>query len=93
MIFRSSGGYDLLGEDVQGLFGNDEPVQFSLMNRAHQGSAFEQLIPRGGEETAFGDRAAPVSGAAKALQGNADRPGRTYVEGKIYVPDIDTQLE
>ena len=40
---------------------------------AHQRGAFDQFIARGGEDAALGDRAAPVAGAADALQGHGNR--------------------
>src|SRR6476646_4014927 len=67
-FFSSANRYNLLRQNIEWGFRNDQAVKFSVMNGADQRSAFDQLIARGRKEAAFGNSATPVAGPAKALQ-------------------------
>ncbi len=92
-IFGGAHGHDLLREDVERRFGNREAVEFALAHGAHQRGAFEQFIARGGEDAALGHGAAPVAGAADALQGDGNRARRADLADQIDAADVDAQFE
>ncbi len=70
------GGDDLLHEDVDGGFGDLEEVELAGYHLAEERGLLEEIVAGGGEEAAFGDRAAPVAGSAYALHGYGDRSCR-----------------
>ena len=92
-IFGSARGHHLLRQDVQRVSRNFEAVELAGANRAHQRGAFDQLIARGGEEAALGQRAHPVAGAADALQRHRDGARRADLADQIHGADIDAQFE
>ena len=76
-----------------GAVGNFDAIEFALAHRAHQRGAFEQFIARGGEDAAFGNRAAPVAGAADALQSPPNRARGADLADQIDAADVDAQFE
>ena len=64
-------------EHIESGLGNDEAVKVALMDGAHQGGAFDQLVASSWEEASFGNGAAPVTGAADTLQGHGNGARRT----------------
>src|SRR5713101_1576838 len=52
-FFGSNGGYYLLGQDIQRLFGNRQVIEFTASNRVEQSSAFNQFIARKRKYPAF----------------------------------------
>ena len=64
----SAHGDDLLCQHVERRLGNDERIELARFDSAHQGSTFDELVARGGEDASFRNRATPVSGASDALQ-------------------------
>ena len=88
-----AGGYDLLGEDVEGRFGQGELIEVLLADGANDGGALDKFVASGGEEAAFGDGSTPVAGAAHALQGDGDCAGRADLADEIDVADVDAELE
>ncbi len=65
---------DLLRENVERRFRDREPIQLASANRPYQRRAFDQLVARGGEQTAFRHGAHPVSRAAGSSGAVPDRP-------------------
>ncbi len=92
-IFGGAGGHDLLRENVQRSFGNFDAVEFAVADGANQRGAFQKLIARGGEKAAFGNRAAPVAGAADALQRDGNRARRADLADQIDGADINSEFE
>src|SRR5882762_296418 len=68
-LFRSTGGDNLLGQNVERGIGNDETVEVALADGADQSGAFDEIVAGGGKEAALGNGSAPMAGAAYALQG------------------------
>ena len=85
--------HNLLRQNVQRRVGNDQAVEIALPDGAHQRCAFQQFVARGGEESSFGNRAAPVAGTSDALQRNRDRPRRTDLHHQVDGADIDSQFQ
>ena len=92
-LFRGAGGHDLLRQHVERVRGNLQPVQLAGTHAAHYRRAFHELIERGREDATLGNRAAPVAGAADALQGHGNRPRRANLANQIHVADVDAQLQ
>ncbi len=92
-IFRSTHGYDMLRQNVQGSFGDGDAVEIALADRSHQCGTFEQLIPCGCEETTFGYCSAPVTRAPDALQSRRNGTRRANQANQIDGADIDSQFE
>ena len=89
----ADGGDDLLHEDVDGLLGDLEEVEFAGGHLAQEGGLFEEVVAGGGEESALGDGAAPVAGAAYALHGYGDRSGRRDLADEVDRADVDAEFE
>ena len=85
-VFRRARGHNLLRQNVERSFRNDQPIEFAAPHRAHQRRAFEQFVARRREDAALRNRAAPVAGAADALQRHGDRAWRTDLADQIDVP-------
>ena len=58
-----------------------------------QRGAFDQLVARGGEEAALGQRTHPVAGAADALQRDCDGARRADLADQVHRADVDSQFE
>ena len=84
---------DLLGQDVERVLGDDQPVELPLVRRAHQRGALEQLVARQREQPPFGDGGEVVPRPADALQQRGDRPGGADLTDEIDGTDVDAQLE
>ena len=84
---------DLLREHVERLIGDDERVEVAAPDGEHECRAFDELVARGHEEPALGDRASPVAGATDALQRHGDRARRSDLADEVDRPDVDPQLE
>ena len=67
-----AGGNDLLRQDVERGFGDDELVEIVVLDGTDERRAFHQFVTRGGENAAFRDGPAPVIGTPNALQGDGD---------------------
>ena len=52
-----------------------------------------QIVARGGEQAALGNGAAPVAGAAHALQRDRNRARRIDLADQVDVADIDAELQ
>src|SRR5437762_2457254 len=92
-VFGGAHGHDLLGENVQGSFGDSNAVEVALTNCSHERSAFQQVVARGGEEAAFGHRSAPVPRATDTLQSCGNGARRPDLANEINAADIDPKFE
>ncbi|HEX8827322.1 MAG TPA: hypothetical protein VF778_04335, partial [Xanthobacteraceae bacterium] len=92
-IFRGTHGHDLLRQNIHRRFRDSDAVKIALANGAHERRAFEQVVARRDEEPAFGNRPAPVSSAADALQRCGDGTGRANLADEIHAANIDSQFE
>ena len=86
-------GDDLLHQDVGGLWWNLQKVKLAGAHFADEGSLFEKVVARGGEEAAFGNGSAPVAGAAHALHGDGDRAGGGDLADEVYISYVNAQLK
>ena len=68
-------------------------IEIALANGANRGGAFQQVVARGGEEAAFGDGSAPVTGAADALQRDGDGARRVDLADQVDGADVDAEFE
>jgi len=71
-FFRSTGGDNLLGQNVERGIGDDETVEVALADGADEGGAFDEIVAGGGKEAALGNGSAPVAGTAYALKRYGD---------------------
>ena len=92
-IIGSAHSNNLLGQHVKRSFRNHERVEFSRFDGAHKCCAFDQFVARCGEDAAFGNGSAPVSGAADALQHHGNRARRADVADKVDVSDVNTEFQ
>src|SRR4029453_5587522 len=67
-IFGGSGGDDLLGENIQRLFRNQQTIKLTASNTTQQRSAFDEFIATQRKDTAFRHTATFVLRATGALQ-------------------------
>ncbi len=80
-------------QHVERVLGNFQPVQLACAHAADHCGAFHELIKRGREDATLGNRAAPMAGAADALQGDGNRARRANLANQIHVADVDAQLQ
>ncbi len=92
-ILASAHGDDLLRENVERRVGNVQDIEIALANGANRGRAFQQVVARGGEQAAFGDGSAPVTGAAHALQRDRDGARRVDLADQVDGADVDAEFE
>ncbi len=84
---------DLLSQDVEWCFRNDQPVELAAPDREHECRALDELVTRGREQPALGYRAAPVPGPPDALQSDGDRTWRSHLAHEVDRADVDSKLE
>jgi hypothetical protein len=70
---------NLLRQHIKRTLRENQPVELTQANRAHEHGAFSQIVARGDKKSSFGNRAAPVTGPPHALQSNRNRARGTYV--------------
>jgi hypothetical protein len=68
-------------------------IKVALPDGTYRGRTFQQVVARGGKQTALGDRSTPVAGAAHALQSNCNRARRVDLADQIDGADVDAQFE
>ena len=66
--FACGSRHDLLGQDVERLVRDDQPIEPALARGTEHGTAFDQLVSRKRENPSLGNRAEPVPGPAHPLQ-------------------------
>ncbi len=92
-VFAGAHGHHLLRHNVQRRRRNLQPVEIALANGAHRGGAFQQFVARSGEQPPLGHRAAPVTGAANALQRHRDGARRIDLAHQVHGADINAQFQ
>ena len=92
-IITGRGGDNLLGEDVQGLLWDAEPVQVASPKSVEQGGAFHQFVTAQGEDAALGGARDAVPGAPHPLQESGDGSGGAELTYQIHRADIDAQFQ
>jgi hypothetical protein len=92
-IFGGSGGDDLLGENIQRLFRNQQTIKLTASNTTQQRSAFDEFIATQRKDTAFRHTATFVLRATRALQQRRDGARGGELADEINRPDVDPKLE
>ena len=86
-------GDDLLGQHVQRLFGDDDPVEFAPPHRIHDRRGLHQFVPRQGKKPALRRARDRVSRPAHALDQRGDGLGRADLADEVDGADVDPQLQ
>ena len=86
-------GGDLLGQHVEGLLGDRDPVQLAALDALEQGGAFHQLVARQREEPPLGRPVHRMAGAPDPLEEARDGARRAHLADEIDLADIDAQLQ
>ncbi len=84
---------DLLGQYVEGLFGDDDPVEFAPPHRIHDRGRLHQFVPRQRKQAALRRTRDRVARAAHALDQRRDGLGRSDLTHEIDGSDIDAQFQ
>ena len=92
-FLRRDFGDDLLGEHVERLLGDDQPVELAAAHTVEQGCAFDELVARQREQTALGGAGDCMPRAPDALQEAGDRARRAELAHQIDIADVDAELE
>ena len=85
--------HDLLGEDVERVAGDDQPVEPALRGRPYEGGALDQLVARQREQPSLRDRLQVMSRPPHALQQRRDRASRANLAHQVHRADVDPELE
>ena len=86
-------GHDLLGQHVERLRGEDDPVQLAALGGIDQRRALHEIVARQREQPALGRAVDGMAGAADALQEGGDGAGRAQLADQIDLADVDAQLQ
>ena len=92
-VLRCNLGDDLLGEHVERLLGNREPVELAAANAVEERGALDEIVARERKEAPLGRAANGVAGAADALQEGCNRARRTELADEIDIADVDSEFE
>ena len=93
-VFGGARGHDLLRQNVERRFGNDRSGRVRLAASARTSAAHSTSSSRVvAKMRPLGIGAAPVAGAADALQRDGNRARRADLADQIDVADIDSQFE
>src|SRR6266702_4217734 len=92
-LLAGHGRDDLLRQDVERVLRDDQPVESPLARGAHQGSAFDQLVPRQREQPPLGNRGQVVARPPDPLQQRRDRARGPDLADEVHGTDVDSQLE
>ena len=85
--------HDLLGQHVQRLVADDQPVELSPPDRPEQRGALDQLVAGERKEPPLGRAVHRVPRAAHPLEEGGDPPRRAQLGDQIHVADVDAQLQ
>ncbi|MNZ53565.1 hypothetical protein D3C78_714450 [compost metagenome] len=86
-------GNDLLGQHIQRRMGDRQGVQLAPAHTVEQRRAFDQVVPRGGEQPPLRRAADAVAGAPDPLQESGDGARRADLADQLDVADIDAQFQ
>ncbi len=84
---------DLLGENIERLMGNLQPVELLAAHAVEQRRAFDEIVAREREQTALGRAVDGVARAPDALQEGRDRTRRAKLADQLDIADIDAKLQ
>ena len=70
-----------------------QPVQLAAPHRVEQRRALHQFVARQREQSALGDAADRMPGAAHALQEGVDGARRADLAHQVHIADVDAELE
>ena len=88
-----AGGDHLLHEDIERLRWDLELVERTGAQAAHDRGELHEVVAGGGEEARLGNGAAPMAGAAGALQCGREGARRVDLADEIDGADVDAELE
>ena len=86
-------GRDLLSEHIEGLAGDNEPVQFAAIDAVDESGALNEVVGRKREKATLRLTANAVARAADTLHEARNRPRRPQLANQIDLADIDAELE
>ena len=86
-------GNDLLGQHVERLVRNGQPIEFAAPDAVQQCRAFHQIVARLREQPALRQAADGVAGATDALQKARDRTRRAELAHQIHIADVDAEFQ
>ncbi len=86
-------GDDLLGQHVERLRGNREPVELAALDALQQRRAFHQLVAGQREEAALGQARDGMAGPTDPLEEARDRARGAELADEIDFADVDAELE
>ena len=92
-VLRCDLGDDLLGEHVERLLGNCEPVELAAANAVEERGALDEIVARERKQPPLGRPANGVAGAADPLQKGRNRARRTELADEIDIADVDPEFE
>ena len=92
-VLRRDFGNDLLGQHVERLVRNGQPIEFAAADAVQQRRAFHQIVARLREQPALRQAADGVAGATNTLQKACDRTRRAELTHQIHIADVDTELQ
>ena len=92
-ILAGSCGDNLLRENIERFFRNDQAIQFAATNATQQCGALHQFITAQRKDAALRQTAALVLGASDALQQRGDGTRRAKLANEINRTDVDPKLE
>ena len=94
-VLRRRHRHDLLRQHVERRRRHEQPIEIATDDRSRQCGAFDELIPRGREDSAlrFGGVLDLMAGSADALKRDGNRPRRPNLTHKIDGADVDAELE
>ena len=92
-VLRRDLGDDLLGQHVERLFGNGQPVELAAPDAVEQRRAFDQIVARKGKQPPLGRAVDRVARAADPLQERRDRSRRTELADEVDLADVDAEFE
>src|SRR5665213_769047 len=89
----AAAGDDLLHQDVDGLLGDFQLVEFVGNHFAEERGLLHEVVACGCKETAFWDGSAPVAGAADALHGDSNGAGCRDLAHQVDRADVYSEFE
>ena len=84
---------DLLGQNVEGLFGDDDPIELAPPHRVHDRGRLHEFVPRQGEQAALRRARDRVARPAHPLDERRDRLGGADLADQIHGADVDAQFQ
>ena len=92
-VLRCDLGNDLLGQHVERLVRNGQPIEFATPDAVQQCRALHQIVARLRKQPALWQSADGVAGATNTLQKACDRTWRAKLADQIHIADVDTELQ